>query len=308
MYCSNCGRLIIEKTNFCFHCGTDANIHPGVENFTEGISNAEDTISGSETLNNIRRMEDERIGKGGASFEDELQRKQKDEEILKPLASQGSLTSKKEQKGRRSFLKNRENGSRVYREDKDLAKRSNNTPIKKVRSRKVRFLLRSLSYLAGIFVFLLLMGYLFFRFAPTNDETKRDIVEWSSENLNKNVYDLLFTTVGLNDYYSLPEIIDYSGTYTSTFDANGEKIFLTHSGMNLSGHYKSDGKEYSLKGLVDGKGEFLLMEILNGIPTAILKGTVFSKGYLTAERFGMNGEKKMVLSLEKDKGSAKISN
>ena len=48
----------------------------------------------------------------------------------------------------------------------------------------------------------------------------------------------------------------------------------------------------------------LALSVLDGP----LKGKVFSKGYFTAERFGQNGEKKIVFSLQKDKSIEKISN
>jgi hypothetical protein len=173
-------------------------------------------------------------------------------------------------------------------------------PGKKQPTKSKRRFNKFLSYFLGIPAFLLCMGYLYWIFAPPSENLKSQFAEWMNTNSSKEVNNFLFVTLGFKNYYTPPEIVDYSGIYYNTLIVNDDQTVLYHNGNNLTGKYTLEGKEFLLEGFTDNKGQFLLMETFNGNPSAILKGTVFNAGYLTAERYGQNGEEKKIISLQRD--------
>jgi hypothetical protein len=170
---------------------------------------------------------------------------------------------------------------------------------KKKISRTKKMLLTIFSFATGLIIFLICMGYLFWRFAPPGDSYKANFVQWMSANASGDVNNFLFNDMSLNDYYTPPKIVDYSGVYLAKTASSIGNLFISHQGVRLNGNYQADGKDYKLSGYTDNKGDFLLLETYEGTPSAILRGTLFSTGYLTGERFEQSTGKKEILSLEK---------
>lgn len=313
MYCNNCGRVIVGNGRFCTNCGSvvltigkssvqtnqlennynhiaadtinisndDAEVYDSSLQNSVLEDNNQDTLSGEDVTvrERVKRISEERIKK-------EIHTAKQQRKEISPRSNSSNQHID-------PHVETRIIGEKDFKgSPKEVAAK-----IKLLRNRKK--LITFGSFVSGIIVIVMCMGYLFWRFAPPGDSYKHNFVQWMSTNANGRVNKFLFDKMKLGNYYSPIKEVDYSGIYISKKNSAINKLNLTYKENQLAGYYISGDKEYKLKGYVTSKGALLLLESLDGIPTATISGKLFSIGYLTAERVEQTSGKKDILSLEK---------
>ncbi len=303
MYCNSCGRVIVGNGRFCTNCGSEVEIIGNAKSGEIDLMN-NDRINSNLLLNKITNSEspDHEILPGEYITAREKVKRISEERVKKEIEFaklQRSIVTANEVK-----QKNKDESTvepRIIGEQ-EFTGSPEEVASKKKLSRKRKMFLTIGSYLTGIVVFVVCVGYLFWRFAPPGDSYKHNFVQWMSTNANGQVNEFLFDNMKLGDYYSPSKLVDYSGIYISRKKSSINKLHLRYQESQLSGYYISGDQEYKLKGYVTNKGALLLLESLNGLPTATITGKLFSIGYLTAERVEQLTGRKDILSLEKSVG------
>jgi hypothetical protein len=291
MYCTNCGNIIVGTGLTCTNCGAvlsssvsikhKVNTSPFVVTGNSNISSGSYKSDDSEYITireREKRITEERIKKEIDAAR--VERERLDSEN-KNLASEFQTANLKRVIGEKVITGTPEEVKKRY----------------KISSTK-KFLITTGTFVTGFVVFILCMGYLFWRFAPPGDNYKHQFAEWMTENANSDVNNFIFKGMKLNQYYVNPKDVNYTGTYLNRLASGPSTIYLEYSKGTLNGRYYKNGFYYRLAGYTGVKGDFLLMETFNGKTTATITGTLFPTGYMTAER-NEPGGKKDILSMER---------
>jgi hypothetical protein len=292
MYCANCGNIIVGTGLTCTNCGaplTSAfSVKPRLTNqkyiLTGETTVTTDAVKAEETEYITIREREKRIIEERIKKDIDAARMERERIETERINNQSDGVQQAEMK--------RIIGEKIITGTPDQVKKK-----AKISSTK-KFLITTGTFVTGFFVFIMCMGYLFWRFAPPGDNYKHEFVDWMSENANSSVNDFLFNDMKLNKYYTPSHGVDYSGTYVNRIASGPERIYLDFRNGALTGRYYKNGYYFRLTGYTGNKGEFSLTETFNGKTTATITGKLFPTGYLTAERNEPTG-KKDILSMEK---------
>jgi hypothetical protein len=308
MYCSNCGNIIVGRGVNCTNCGAALDGSPAVTTMS-------DENRKNFPLDNISLLEKRKKDLGNRSSlikdldesddpREYITIREREKRIIQERIQKDIAFAKLQSSLRENPVSNKTESAatgepvRIIGEEVFIGSPEVRAAKKKLSGRK-KMLITFGSFVTGVVVFFICMGYLFWRFAPPGDIYKNNFVEWMSANASGNVNEFLFDDMKLKDYYAPVKVIDYSGVYVSKVNSRIDTVYMTFKDGKLTGHYNSDGKEFQLKGSTDNKGEFLLLETYDNKPTATISGTLFSLGYLSAERIEQLTGRKDILSLEK---------
>lgn len=304
MHCNNCGNLVVGQGIKCSNCGV---ILQKNQNVAEVI---EEQKSAKQILADIYQLENKRKDLDNLSFvirsndefkiaTEQITIREREKRITEERIKK-QIALAKEQREQAEIIEAatfKTVEARIVGEQEFIGTPEEVAKRKKI-SRTKKFFITLGTFMTGIVIFTLCMGYLFWRFAPPGDAYKHDFVQWMSANANGAVNGFLFDNMKLKDYYAPAKVIDYSGTYIGNELSSIDTIYATFKEGTLNGKYVKNNKEYLLNGFVGKKGEFILLETHEGVQTATITGKIFDIGYLTAERNDLTG-RKSILSLEK---------